>query len=589
MSKFRIGVGVTAICLLIASPVGAQQRRGPPGPAAHPAPAVHAAPAAPRAAPSIGRSFSPGPARSFNPGPARSFSAGPARSFSIGHARTFRPPTARHTFTARPSFRTGNVHTFRAGRGGPSISHRTVRGPTITHRTVRGPSGTTRSVTREIRRNGRTTTVGRSVTTDRNHTRRPTNGRTVGLGHPSTETNRSLTRDNARLGRINRVARERAVRDLRTRAAVNSADLRTARNIISRQAHRDHRASLNVQHALAGKVAWRRDFHRRFDHRRGRRFFAVGWIGPVFWPYAYSDIFDYAFWTDDYYDDPFWDYGYPDIYASLFVPYGYDELVGYSTAGRVRVASARSGGSRGTRQTTATLSSRLSQMCGSDARDVATWPIDQIQDLVQPTADQRAALDDLANASVKASQIIKQACPSEVALTPVGRLDAMAQRVDAMLQAIDVVRPPLAKFYDSLTDEQKARFNAISARGESGNGKQNNGRSLAESCGKAASEVTAWPQSDIEQAVQPNDTQRQSLDRLKEAAAKAADMLQSACPSETPITPVARLDAIAKRLAAMRDAVKTVRTALVPFYDSLSDEQKARFNEVGQKVSQARG
>jgi hypothetical protein len=574
MSKFRFGVGVAVVCLLIAAPVAAQQRRGnAPAAAAHPAPAIHAAP-------SVGRSF--------NPGPARSFSAGPARSFSTGHARTFSPPAVRHTFTARPSFRAGNVRTFQAHRTGPSISHRTVRGPTITRRTVRGPSGTTRSVTREIRRNGRTTTVRRSVTTDRNLTRRSTNGRTVGLGHPATETNRSLARENARLERANRAVHERAIRNLRTRAAVHAVDLRAARNIISRQSRGDRRASLNVQHALAGKIAWRREFHNRFDHRHRRRFFAFGWIGPLFWPYAYFDIFDYAFWIDDYYDDPFWDYGYPDIYASLFVPYGYDELVGYSTTGRVRVASARSA-TRSARQTTTTLSNRLSQMCGSDARDVATWPTDQIRDLVQPTADQRAALDDLANASVKASQIIKQACPSEVALTPVGRLDAMGQRVHAMLQAIDVVRPPLAKFYDSLSDEQKARFNAVSARGESGNGKQNKGRSLAESCGKAASELTAWPQSDIEQAVQPNDTQRQSLDRLKDAAAKAADMLQSACPSGTPITPVARLDAIAKRLAAMRDAVKTVRTALVPFYDSLSDEQKARFNEVGQKVNQARG
>ncbi len=30
-----------------------------------------------------------------------------------------------------------------------------------------------------------------------------------------------------------------------------------------------------------------------------------------------------------------------------------------------------------------------------------------------------------------------------------------------MLRAVDIVRPALAKFYDSLSDEQKGRFNVI--------------------------------------------------------------------------------------------------------------------------------
>jgi hypothetical protein len=33
-----------------------------------------------------------------------------------------------------------------------------------------------------------------------------------------------------------------------------------------------------------------------------------------------------------------------------------------------------------------------------------------------------------------------------------------------MLQALDTVQPALAKFYDSLSDEQKARFNRLNVR-----------------------------------------------------------------------------------------------------------------------------
>jgi hypothetical protein len=37
----------------------------------------------------------------------------------------------------------------------------------------------------------------------------------------------------------------------------------------------------------------------------------------------------------------------------------------------------------------------------------------------------------------------------------------MEQRLDAMLRAVDTVQPALAKFYGSLSDEQKERFNQL--------------------------------------------------------------------------------------------------------------------------------
>jgi len=39
---------------------------------------------------------------------------------------------------------------------------------------------------------------------------------------------------------------------------------------------------------------------------------AIGWIGPVFWPYVYYDFFDYVFWPYAY--DDFWPYAYDDVY-----------------------------------------------------------------------------------------------------------------------------------------------------------------------------------------------------------------------------------------------------------------------------------
>ena len=56
-----------------------------------------------------------------------------------------------------------------------------------------------------------------------------------------------------------------------------------------------------------------------------------GWVGPLFWPFAYYDMYDYAMWG--YGDAAFWDYGYNDIYAGVFAPYGYDDLAGYLPQG----------------------------------------------------------------------------------------------------------------------------------------------------------------------------------------------------------------------------------------------------------------
>ncbi len=49
----------------------------------------------------------------------------------------------------------------------------------------------------------------------------------------------------------------------------------------------------------------------------GHRAAFIPWIGAVFWPYAYSDIFDYTFWPDGY-DDGWVAYAYDDFVDTVF-------------------------------------------------------------------------------------------------------------------------------------------------------------------------------------------------------------------------------------------------------------------------------
>jgi hypothetical protein len=212
------------------------------------------------------------------------------------------------------------------------------------------------------------------------------------------------------------------------------------------------------------------------------------------------------------------------------------------------------------------------QRCTGLAPGVINLPIDQIRLTVRPTTDQEAALDELSAASSQASHVVKSSCPTAALLTPVGRLDAAKQRVDTTIKAIQIVRSPLERFYQALSDEQKRNFNAMGGSTEETAG------NLASLCGQQAGGFINLPVQRIEQVVQPTAQQQSAFDGLKKATQNASDQLQSSCPTAVPLSPVARLETLETQLKAMAEAIEAVRPSLKNFYASLSDDQKARFN-----------
>jgi hypothetical protein len=85
----------------------------------------------------------------------------------------------------------------------------------------------------------------------------------------------------------------------------------------------------------------------------------------------------------------------------------------------------------------------------------------------------------------------------------------------------------------------------------------------------------------IERAVKPTDAQRAAFDELKAIAAKAEEGVRKACPGRPAETPLARLEMAEQRLGTMLSAVRTLRPALQAFYETLTDDQKRRFDAVG--------
>ncbi|MCK1746268.1 Spy/CpxP family protein refolding chaperone [Bradyrhizobium sp. 139] len=329
------------------------------------------------------------------------------------------------------------------------------------------------------------------------------------------------------------------------------------------------------QSGWAPRQAWR--------HRHPAVF--VAWRGPVFWPYAYSDIFDYTFWPYAY-EPGYWAYAYDDFVDTVF--WGGDSP--YSAYASTNPSDyPQAGGGYRARQRASVSSQTLQQLCGTPDKGVTAWPLADIARAVRPTPEQRALLDELKAAAARAADVFKDSCAETYALTPPGRLRAMMNRVSATLEAVKIVRPALENLYNSLNDEQQARFNALGPNvGERSPQQQQQAsaqEARADGCGDPKSGLTQLPIQRLEAVLHPAGKQKESLDRLSEATAKGVESLQAACPNDVPLTPVGRLEAMQHRLEAMLTAAKLVEPALDEFYATLSSEQKARFNTLQQVAS----
>ena len=134
---------------------------------------------------------------------------------------------------------------------------------------------------------------------------------------------------------------------------------------------------------LAARHAW----------RQGHAAVFVAWAGPVFYPYAYSDIFEYTFWPYAY-DEGYWAYVYDDFIDSMFFveaapysdyayyapsPRGY---ASYTTGSRSSTASVPRGSG-------APRNGVAAQVCSDPGKGVTSWPFQQIDRELGPAAGRR--------------------------------------------------------------------------------------------------------------------------------------------------------------------------------------------------------
>lgn len=474
------------------------------------------------------------------------------------------------------------------GGGAPHFATRGAGTPHFTSRRTGTPHFTSRHVTPQVRHY--TATVNRF---NRNTTR-----------HTATvNRNAHATQPNLTTGSISRQERIRHGRGQHNLAHQTTPNALQAQPSLAaapnthngRGLHRNNRNGITAQAARQGRFASafaaraQSNSHWRSDHMAARRAWHhhhragfVAWYGPVFWPYAYSDIFDYAFWPDGY-DDGYWAYAYDDFMDGLFWgEYGPPEDYAYAYAPP-----------RGSHAASPRVSyAGVEELCKEPGTGVTAWPFADIQRKVGLNDEQKQLLADVKKAAADAAATFKASCPSEKSfpLTPPGRLTAMTGRLQATLEAVDIVQPALDKFYNALSDEQKERFNQLGPQQQQQQNSQETTAALPQdntNCQQAKPGLANLPMDKIDEVVKPTDAQQADFKGLQDATGKAVSILQAACPDETPLTPPGRLDAMKARLQAMIDAANTVKQPLDRFYASLSNEQKARFDRIGRVLAEA--
>jgi LTXXQ motif family protein len=303
---------------------------------------------------------------------------------------------------------------------------------------------------------------------------------------------------------------------------------------------------------------------RATTRRQAARGSAVFW--PIAAPDAFEDMLGYAFWPQEY-GRQFWSHGPADILRAMTAP--------------AQAFASQDDEDRPTRRLQTALVGAANAVedrraiCIARVQDQAMRPFDRIDQTIRLTVEQQQHLNALRANVRTAIGSEAAACLVELPATQPERLRAMIDGMWAMRYAEFRIRPTLEAFYGSLTDEQKAQL-----AGEPqtvGSNEATQTVTPAAVC-KEAVASDANPFDPVQRALRPTDGQRKSLQMLYGASMEMAQFLTTTCPTETPSTPVARLDAASDRVMALLHAAMGIEPILGEFYASLSDQQRRRFN-----------
>jgi hypothetical protein len=293
----------------------------------------------------------------------------------------------------------------------------------------------------------------------------------------------------------------------------------------------------------------------------------LGWVGPPAWTNAYEDLVGFAFW--------------PDEFAPRLRGHGFD-VIADTITGRFdlpRMArTATTGAAVKNDADTASV-----ERCGDSASIDNNWPATRVEQMLQLSDTQHAALEKLQEVVGQSAKAIRANCVRPVAGAPSDRLRALVQTIWTVRDAGVSMRQPLKNFYDSLTIAQKNSLSAQQPQADpppdlkTANPEMNK---RYQACASQNVERAERMVKEIEMRVRPNKDQTASLETFHKASADMAKLLIASCALPIPGDPMERLDAGNDQLTAINYAATTLQIAFDDFYQKLGSEQKARFDSL---------
>ena len=228
--------------------------------------------------------------------------------------------------------------------------------------------------------------------------------------------------------------------------------------------------------------------------------------------------------------------------------------------------------------------------CNVQAQELRNMPLDGVAKIVNPTQQQSDALEQIRNATLKASEALTSACPKDVPGTVPERLEVLNHALGAMADSLVTVRPTFSTFYGLLSDEQKAR---LIAKADSSDAKTRSdekfrsppGRDAANRhavsyCEQWTSYLKRWPIRQIDDRASLSDDQRATLYELTAAIYREAGKLTTKCNADDRFTPSGRLEAREDELKALQQSVEAISPPFSRFERELTDAQRAQLQGV---------
>jgi len=293
----------------------------------------------------------------------------------------------------------------------------------------------------------------------------------------------------------------------------------------------------------------------------------LGLVGPPAWPNAYEDVIGFTFWPDDY--------------TSRLRSHGFDviadTITGRFDSPRPLARTATTGAAVKSDAAGETSLER----CGDISNTEGNWPAARIEQILQLSDTQHAALDKLQLAAAQSVKNIKADCSAPGTLALPDRLSALVQTLWTVRDAGISMRGPLKTFYDTLTETQKSSFASQQPQSNLAPDRKgaNNGMNKQyQACASQNVEKAERLVKEIEMKIRPDKNQAQSLENFHKTSTDMAKLLIASCVGPAPSGPMTRLDTASDQLTAINYAATTVQIAFNDFYLKLRNDQKARFD-----------